>query len=94
MFIVAIFRRPPPPSPLPHAIQTLQAHNVEVPELNELIQGGFAGNADSAGSMAGRAVRGVDESGAGEPLREGREKLEQHANSGKGDLTMMKLGSE
>lgn len=93
MFIVVIFRRPCL-SPLSNAVRTLQAQNIEVPPLDEVIQGVFAGNAGSASSMGGMTVRGADESGAGEPLRGGRDKLEKYASSGEGDSTMIKLGSE
>ena len=93
MFIVVIFRRPCL-SPLSNAVGTLQAQNIEVPPLDEVIQGVFAGNAGSASSMGGMTVRGADESGAGEPLRGGRDKLEKYASSGEGDSTMIKLGSE
>lgn len=74
--------------------QAEQAQNVEVPKLDEAAQGGFSSNVGSAGSTAGMEGRGVDDSGAGEPLREGRDKLEKHASSRTGDSTMIKLGSE
>ncbi|CAM9115156.1 unnamed protein product, partial [Laminaria digitata] len=65
--------------------QAEQAQNVDVPNLAEVAQGVVAGNVGSTASMPG-------ESGAGTPLRERHDKLEEDASSGKGDSATIKLG--